>query len=74
MNDCPSLPGCPFFNDKMAMDSESIKEMFKKRYCKSDYTKCARWNVATSVGKEKVPINLFPNQKNRVDKIINDSK
>lgn len=64
MADCPLVSGCPFFNDKMA-NMPSMAEMYKKKYCKSDFDNCARWVVCQKKGKEKVPGDLFPNQMER---------
>ncbi len=70
MNDCPSIQACPFFNDKMK-GMPSTAEMYKKKYCHTDYVNCARFMVSKAIGKENVPIDLFPNQTDRVKQIIN---
>jgi len=64
MADCPSIPGCPFFNDKMA-NKPAMAEMYKKKYCKNDFENCARWVVCQKKGKTQVPADLFPNQMER---------
>lgn len=69
MPDCPSLAGCPFFNDKMA-DKPALADVYKFRYCKDNNEACARWKVASTMGKEAVPADLFPNQVERADEII----
>lgn len=69
MADCPCLPKCPFFNDQMA-SRPSTAEMMKRRYCKGDYSNCARWMVFQAVGKESIPSDLFPNQVDRVKTLI----
>ena len=69
MADCPSLPKCPFFNDSMAT-KPATAEMMKNSYCRTDNTHCARWMVAQALGKEAVPMNLFPAQADRAEQII----
>lgn len=67
MAECEKLPKCLFFNDKMA-DMPAMAEIFKKRYCLGDNSKCARLTVA--VTGRLVPVDLFPNQMDVAKKII----
>lgn len=69
MPHCPSLQSCPFFNDKMPADS-AMADIYKRKYCLGDNSICARWMVFTALGKEQVPINLFPNQRERANELI----
>lgn len=48
--DCENLAGCPFYNDKMPIDS-GLGKLYKQRYCTGDKTKCARYKVCTALGK-----------------------
>lgn len=73
MSDCPSLKNCPFYNDKMK-GKPILAEIYKKKYCKSNNSNCARWQVANAVGKQFVPLDLFPNQTDKINQIINKSK
>lgn len=70
MANCECLGGCPFFNDKMASMS-SVADMMKKRYCQGDNSKCARFMVFKALGKPAVPADLFPNQVDIAEKLIN---
>ncbi|MFX1374343.1 MAG: hypothetical protein ACFFA0_00885 [Promethearchaeota archaeon] len=45
-------------------------DLFKQKYCKTNYITCARYIVAQSLGKEKVPKDLFPNQVERAKNLI----
>jgi len=72
MADCECLSGCPFFNDKMA-NMPAMKEMFKRNYCMSDYTNCARYMIFKDLGKQAVPSNLFPNQKEKALEILKNA-
>lgn len=73
MQECPSLKACPFFNDRMA-NMPSTAEIVKKNHCKSDYTKCARFMVSKALGKDKVPLDLFPTQTSKAEEIIMANK
>ena len=72
MADCPSIAGCPFYNDKMA-DRPALADIYKKRYCKENNEICARWKVASTLGKEAVPSDLFPNQFDKAEALISKS-
>lgn len=69
MADCKFLKGCIFFNDQMPVESE-MGATYKKQYCLGDSSNCARYMVATSVGREKVPGNLYPDMKIEAKLII----
>jgi len=61
MADCNYLPSCQYFNDKlknMPIASESVKSM----YCLWHYDECARYMVASVMGSENVPSDLFPTE------------
>ncbi|MBU1043584.1 MAG: hypothetical protein KJ915_04200 [Candidatus Omnitrophica bacterium] len=73
MGNCALLGGCLFFNDKMAA-APGTAGMYKKRYCIGDNSKCARYVIATTLGRDKVPADLYPNQAERVKKIISGKK
>lgn len=69
MPDCECIAACPFFNDKMA-NMSAIAEMMKRKYCQGDKTACARYMVRGALGRERVPIDLFPNQVDRARQVI----
>ncbi len=71
MNRCPFADKCPFFGDKMK-DLPLSAELFQDKYCDADFTKCARYEVRTKCGKEAVPANLYPNQRDRAEKLMDD--
>ncbi len=66
---CISLKGCPFFNDRMPIDS-GLGLMYKNKYCLDDFKECARYKVCVALGKENVPDNLYPNMLNAAEKLI----
>ena len=69
MAECKFLRGCPFFNDKMPIDS-AMGKIYKNKYCLGEYNICARYKIATQLGKEKVPVNLYPNMFDRAEEIL----
>ena len=74
MEECKLLAGCAFFNDKMPIDS-GLGRLYKKRYCQGgEWLKCARYKVAEVLGRDKVPIDLYPNMFDKAEKIIKESK
>jgi hypothetical protein len=69
MAECSLLKGCLFFNDKMP-DTSGLGSMFKGRYCLGDNSKCARHMIVKSLGREKVPTNLYPNMLDQAQAIM----
>lgn len=68
---CASLAGCPFFNDKMKGQPKQI-DLYKGFYCLDNFERCARFMVASKLGKISVPGDLYPNDKVRAQKILKD--
>ncbi|MGC9771402.1 hypothetical protein [Fervidobacterium islandicum] len=68
---CPNLQGCKFFNITLSGKS-ALQEYYKSNYCSAGdkYKDCARWIVCQKLGKEHVPDDLFPNQKERAELIL----
>ena len=69
MLDCEYLNECPFFNDEMEKIPKT-SAVLKKKYCGDEFYACARFIIAKKLGKEKVPGDLFPHQKDRVSELI----
>jgi len=70
MLECECLPGCPFFNDKLK-DMPAIAQIYKKKYCMGgEKHSCARYIVRNALGKDNVPIDLYPNQIERANALI----
>lgn len=67
--DCQCLPACPFFNDQMA-EMPSMAHIIKNRYCRDDNSQCARFMVFSALGREAVPIDLYPSQVERAKEIL----
>ncbi len=67
--ECDCLPGCPFFNEKMPIES-GLGKLYREKYCLGEFNECARHKVKEALGKEKVPISLYPNMLDKAEKII----
>lgn len=64
MGNCEFIEKCPFFNDQLANKPDEIEQM-KEKFCKSNNLNCARYMVVNSLGKEKMPTDLYPDEKTR---------
>ena len=73
MANCEKLPKCPFYQGKMSMDS-GLGSLYKKKYCESDKTACARYMVATKLGPEFVTDTLYPNMTDAANRILMKNK
>ncbi len=70
---CELLKTCPFYTDKMDIES-GLGKLYKNRYCLGDKTECARYMVYKALGRDAVPVDLYPNMHDRANKIISQSK
>jgi len=69
MATCENLLGCPFFND--AIPNMPITEQhLKSIYCTDQPEMCARYIICKALGKDQVPIDLFPDEVPRAERII----
>lgn len=68
---CENFKTCPFYNDKMDIES-GLGKMYKAKYCEGDKTKCARYILCLELGKELVPVDLFPNMHDQAQKILKE--
>ena len=73
MSKCELSEKCIFFNEMMS-NMPSTTKLTKKQYCLKNKSRCARYIVFSPLGREKVPIDLFPHQKEYAETIINESK
>ena len=70
---CEYLQSCPFYNEKMDIDS-GLGKIYRRSYCQGDKTQCARYMIATELGRESVPADLYPNMHDRAERILNETK
>jgi hypothetical protein len=65
---CECIQSCRFFNDRM-VNMPATAEIYKEKYCKTENSDCARYRVFKSLGREKVPKDLMPNQVYKIQEI-----
>ncbi len=70
---CEKLAKCPFYQGKMSMET-GLGAIYKQIYCEGDKLKCARYQIATTVGPEFVNNNIYPNMNALAEKIIAENK
>lgn len=69
MQECELIGSCPFYNDQLKGDKNQIEAM-KEKYCKLNNLNCARYMIFIALGREKIPEELFPHQKDRAYLLI----
>jgi hypothetical protein len=69
MPDCSCITKCPFFNDKM-VNKQATAGLYKKKFCKGDFSDCARYIVFEKLGRQSVPDDLYPNMKEQALHIV----
>jgi len=69
MAHCEWIHECPFLANRHIL-IEAMREIYLSKYCQHEFHKCARYLVYKSLGPDKVPLNMFPNQRDRAQKII----
>lgn len=69
MPHCELLDTCIFFNNQMA-NMPAVADLMKKRYCQSEFDDCARLRIMQALGRENVPVDLFPNQEDYAEQLI----
>ncbi|MEW6565368.1 MAG: hypothetical protein ACOZCE_09670 [Spirochaetota bacterium] len=69
MSECEFIESCPFFNGKLANKPADIEKL-KADYCKTNNLHCARYIIAQSLGKEYMPPDLYPHEKERAFELL----
>lgn len=49
-----------------------LGQIQKEKYCEGDKTLCARYKVASSIGKQNEPLDLYPIMMKKANKIIEE--
>lgn len=71
--ECEKLQTCPFYNDKMDIES-GLGKLYKRRFCQGDKKQCARYTVLMQLGEKFVPLDLYPNMHERAEEIIRQNR
>ena len=70
MKTCRYLEGCAFFNAPSTQGIQILTDQLKKDYCQGQFDTCARFQVATQLGKEHVPELMLPTQLQLAEMIL----
>lgn len=65
---------CPYFDSEIMKEIGTMAKMRQDEYCKSDYSKCARYMVYEALGRENVPRDLLPFQVQRAKELIEKNR
>jgi hypothetical protein len=74
MADCECLNDCHYFKTVLLREVEAMAEMRRRKYCKGDYTLCARYMVFKALGNENVPLDLLPSEVQKAKELIDKVK
>ena len=69
MAECEFIEKCPFFNDKLGNIPDKVDDL-KAKYCKNNNLNCARYMVVNALGKDHMPPDLYPHEKERAYTVI----
>jgi len=70
MADCQFLSKCPFFNAEEVVQRRHLTAYLKETYCWEDFTRCCRYRIATTIGREHVPTLMMPDQTRWAEEIL----
>jgi len=71
--ECEFHNSCPFFNDRMDQ-MPSTAGVYKKIYCHGNNDNCARYMIAKSLGRNKIPPTVYPNNRDMARKMISGQR
>ena len=72
VGDCERLEKCRYFNEQLK-DLKAVQEMWKRKFCKDDNSKCARYMVLKALGADRIPKYLVPTQVDKAKELIEES-
>lgn len=62
---CRHLGTCVLAADKTGFSPEFVRRL-RTSWCRGSYRDCARYIAASKLGEQRVPIDLFPAERERV--------
>lgn len=62
METCKYLQDCAFFNDPTTQKLQVLADQLMADYCQGRFEDCARYQVASRLGREQVPVSMLPTQ------------
>ena len=69
MAHCELLQNCTIIEDIFS-HMPSAADTVRKLYCSYNYAQCARHKIATELGRDKIPYDLFPGDLRRAEYIL----
>lgn len=69
MSDCERMELCRYFKEQIK-DFGAMQEMWKRKFCRGDKTRCARYMVLKALGVDHIPPYLVPTQVDKAKEII----
>lgn len=73
MPECEYTSICSFFND-MLPNMPTMADTLKRKYCEGERTDCARYIYAIGVDMVTLPVDLFPSDRERAQKLVDAKK
>jgi hypothetical protein len=70
---CPFRDQCPFFGDRTA-SMPSTTEWLTRQFCCGRFDQCARHMVRSTLGREAVPLDLFPDDVRQARQILHAAR
>ena len=71
MANCELISGCDFFNDMMT-NMPVMANILRKKYCRGEPLKCARYEVFLKNGPGSVPSDLYPSHHERAARLTTE--
>ena len=62
METCKYMNDCTFYNAPSTQQFQTLADQLKADYCQGRFTDCARYQVASRLGREQVPDSMLPTQ------------
>lgn len=66
---CPHIDVCALHRHTLA-DQPAVADIYSRLYCHGRSDVCARFVALGSLGRERVPSSLYPNQLERAARLI----
>ena len=88
MDNCPFISRCPladeillakspelireYLNTPGVLTTDNFSQSYMNKYCKGNYSDCARFEIVNNLGFDQLPKNLLPHQTQRAEKILKE--
>jgi hypothetical protein len=69
MATCPHIESCALHSHTL-VDQPTVADIYSRLYCHGRMDVCARYMALSSLGRERIPSTLYPNQLERAARLI----